>query len=359
MTRFNADLLRVARQSRGLSQAELANESSVSQGAISKFENALAEPPAEMIDKLGRALHFPVSFFYEPDRVYGLPISVHPGAMYRKRASAGQRDLDRLEAEMNVQMFRLRRLLKSVELEHELPLPRLDIDEFGGDAARIAELTRRTWLIPSGPVRELTSYIERAGCIVIRMDFEGMPVDGVTLTVPGTPPCIFLNRRQPADRQRFTLAHELGHIVMHRVPSPEMEEEANTFAASLLMPAKDIRPSLASGVTIQKLAALKPAWKVSMGALLYRAKTLGCISDNQSSYLWRQMSMLGYKRIEPVELDFPAEQPTVADDLFRVHLEELKYTESQLAHAIHMLAAEFDKQRADPKKKKHFLSVVK
>lgn len=331
---FNADLLRIARQSRGFSQSLLADRSGVSQAHISKWENALLQPTEVLLSKVAGALNFPVSFFFEPDRVFGLPVSVHP--MYRKRASVGKQSIEKLEAEVNIHLFHFRRLLKSVDLAPELDLPEIEVDEYAGGAEGVAEMVRRMWLIPVGPIRNLMSYVERAGCLVILSDFDGESVDGLTVRTPDMPPCIFLNRNQPADRQRFTLAHELGHLVMHRHPSPAMEDEANAFAAALLMPARDIRPILLGGtITVPRLAALKPIWRVSMAAILVRAKTIGLLTDNQSSYLWRQMSQLQYRRREPAELDFAAEVPSVVPEVVRSHLEDLGYALSDLRTMLH------------------------
>jgi len=341
---FNADLLRVARQARGWSQTELSRQSGVSQANLSKLENGLIGPTDDVLERVADALHFPQSFFFAPDRVLGLPMSVHP--MYRKKASVGQRGLERLEAELNIRLLHIRRLLKAAEFEPDLELPELDIDEFAGDPERIAELVRRTWLVPSGPMKDLVGWVERAGCLVVQCNFASLSVDGVTISAPGMPPCIFLNRNQPADRQRFSLAHELGHIVMHRVPSPTMEDEANAFASALLMPAREIRPYLSGRLTIQKLAALKPVWRASMQALLYRAKAIGAITANQSQYLWRQISALGYRRSEPPELDFPAEVPHVLPELIRVHVEELGYRVEDLCSVLHVF--EDDLRRIHP-----------
>ena len=341
---FNADLLRIARQARGWSQTELSRQSGVSQANLSKLENELIGPTDDVLDRVAGALHFPRSLFFEPDRMYGLPISVHP--MYRKKASVGQRALERLEAELNIRLLHIRRLLKSAEFDPELPLPEMDIDEFDGDPERIAGLVRRTWLVPTGPMKDLVGRIERAGCVVVPCDFSALSVDGVTISSPGMPRCIFLNQNQPADRQRFSLAHELAHIVMHRVPSPTMEEEANAFASALLMPAQEVRPYLSGRLTVQKLAALKPVWRVSMQALLYRARTIGAISENQSQYLWRQISALGYRRNEPPELDFPAEVPTVLPEMIRVHVEDLGYEVQDLCSVLHVF--EDDLQRIHP-----------
>ncbi len=200
---------------------------------------------------------------------------------------------------------------------------------------RIADLNRRTWLVPSGPTRALVAWVERAGCIVVHCDFAALKVDGFTVQISDMPPCIFLNRNMPADRQRFSLAHELGHDVMHQVLSPDMEAEANAFASALLKPARDIRPRLSGPrLTIQNLAALKLVWRVSMAALLYRAKEIDAITENQSQYLWRQMSASGYRKAEPPELDLKVEMPTVLPEILRLHMEELGYGISELAQAL-------------------------
>ena len=170
----------------------------------------------------------------------------------------------------------------------------------------------------------------------MQCDFRTLSVDGVTMTSSGMPPCIFLNRNQPADRQRLSLSHELGHIIMHRVPSPTMEAEAYDFASALLMPSQEIRPYLSDYLTIQKLAALKLTWRVSMQALLYRAKAIGAITEHQSQYLWRQISSLGYRRSEPPELDFPAEEPKVLPEIIRIHIEDLGYKVEELCTALHV-----------------------
>jgi len=331
---FNADLVRTGRQARGWSQTELSKRSGVSQAHQSKLENGLIEPTDEVVDRIANALNLPRSLFFEPDKVQGLPMSVHP--MYRKRASVGQRSLERLEAELNIRLFHIRRLLKSADFQPELSMPKFDIEDFGGDAEPIAELVRRTWLVPMGPIKELVGWAESAGCIVMHCDFAALSVDGVTASSPGMPPCIFLNRNQPADRQRYSLGHELGHIVMHRVPSPAMEDEANAFASALLMPARDIRPYLSGRLSIQKLAELKLVWRVSMQALLYRAKTVGAITANQSQYLWRQISSMGYRRREPSELDFPVEEPGVLPEIIRIHLEDLDYGIKDLCSVLHV-----------------------
>jgi len=147
---------------------------------------------------------------------------------------------------------------------------------------------------------------------------------------------------------------------MHQVPSPQMEDEANEFASALLMPTRDIRPQLSGRrLTIQTLAALKPVWRVSMAALLYRAKEIGAITDSQSQYLWRQMSSMGYRRMEPAELDLQVEMPTILPEIVRLHLEELGYGVSDLARALRSTEDDLRALHPLPGSTARFLRVVK
>lgn len=337
MQTFNSKMIKLGRELRGCSQAVLSKEAQISQGYLSKLENGMAELLEESALKISDVLKLPASFFTQHERVYGLPVSVHP--MHRKKASVGKKELEKLHAELNFRIMHLKQLLTSVDLDAEFSIPKLDVDEFGGDVERIADLARRHWLIPPGPIDNLIAVAENAGCIVTVMPFQGANIDGVTLNIPGLAPCIFLNQDCPADRMRFTLAHELGHLIMHSVPTPTMEEEANSFASALLMPKADIRPAL-SRITIERLAYLKPVWKVSMASLLMRSKSLGKITPNQSQYLWRQFSSRGYRTREPITLDFPHESPTVLNSIVDVHLKELGYTANDLANLLHIFPSE-------------------
>lgn len=148
--------------------------------------------------------------------------------------------------------------------------------------------------------------------------------------VPGLPPLFFVNDALTPDRERLTLAHELGHLVMHRSPSATMEDEAFEFAGEFLMPAREIQPFLGN-LTLPRLAALKAEWRVSMAALITHATRLGAITERQARYLWMQMSKAGYRQREPAELDFSKEEPRLLGDLFDLHRDEFGYSITDLS----------------------------
>lgn len=352
-------MLQIARQLRAMGQQDLAEATGVSQGSLSKIENGLKQPDDEQAARIAGELKLPLSFFAQSDRVYGLPLSVH--AMFRKRASTGVRVLDQLQAELNLRVMHLRRFMKAVDVHAEFELPAFDLEDFGKSPTAVAEAVRRMWLIPSGPIPSLTDVVERAGCIIIPCHFSSGAVDGVSLRLPGLPGLIFLNAGQPVDRQRFSLAHELGHLILHRQPTPAMEEEANEFAGAFLMPRKDIAGDLSGHLTLERLAFLKPIWRASMGSLLYRARELNFISDNQSQYLWRQMSMAGYRKVEPVEISAEPDKPKLLDTMLQYHVKTLGYTLADLAQALHVLPDELPNlySIAERPQAKQHLRVVK
>ncbi len=356
---FNSNLLIIARQARGLSQEALSRKIKISQGYLSKVENRLMIPNDDVVKKLSSILDFPISYFYQPDMIYGQPLSVHidtkPFSMARKQ-KLGEGILDIIDAQNNHHIMNISRLMKGVNWhEPELPLPFYDIDEHKGDAQEIASLVRRTWRVPRGPIQNLTEYIERAGILVIWCDFNGAAIDGMTLFVhnKNIPITILLNYSQPADRMRFTLAHELGHIVMHRIATIEMEKQANEFANAFLMPPADIRRDFGEIVTLMRLAMLKPIWKVSMQALLMCAHSIGIIDKTQNAYLWRQINAKNIKRQEPASLDFPHELPSVFPKLLRIYYEDYKYSLEDLSKTLHMTPSYIEElyRFADPSKK--------
>ena len=336
---FNPEMFLVAREYRGDSQSSLAKKSQISQARLSKIENGVSLPDDDVIEAIAEQLNFPVNFFYQSGRAIGQPMSVH--AMFRKRASVGVKALNKLTAELSIRLLNLKALLRSVDIDASLRLPEYDIEDYDHDSVAIAKMIRNTWLLKNGPVTNLTNLIEKSGVVIFWCDFSYAMVDGVSLRIPGLPPCIFLNRDRPADRMRFSLAHELGHLVMHRQTSETMENEANAFAAELLMPAESIIPDLRGKITLAELARLKRVWRVAMQALLMRAKTLGLISRNQSEYLWRQMSMYGYRKQEPINTEFPHEIPQTLSEIIKLHESQLEYSIDDFARMARISNGDF------------------
>lgn len=331
MERINPDMIVIARESRGLTQSSMATKLSVTQGKISKIESGLLGVSEDMMNKISNLLRYPEHFFCMDEKICGPGISGMGFLYHRKRQNIPIKTVAAIQAQMNIRRIHISRLLRSVELNSPNEMPHYDVDDYNGNIQEIARAVRAAWQLPRGPIRNLTEAIESASGIVIKCDFETTKIDALSQYYPGLPPLFFINSKSPGDRLRFTLAHELAHIVMHRLPNPDMEEEADQFASEFLMPSSELSPSL-SNVNLRTLANLKPYWKVSMAAILYRARQLGKISASNYQYLWMQMGKAGYRKHEPV--DIPIEEPSTLKRLIAIYRNNLNYSLSEISQIM-------------------------
>ncbi len=350
----NPQMVILARESRGLGQKALAEALAVSQGTISKIETGLIPLSDEIIELLSEILDYPPHFFRQEGGIVGIGIAE---VFHRKRQNVPQRVLNKIYAHMEIRIKHISALLVSVEVPSNAP--RMEIDEYGGHVEEIARAVRAHWQIPRGPVNDVTKAVEDAGIIVIPFDFETSLVEAISRWIPGLPPLFLVNEYTPKDRYRMSLAHELGHMVMHTYPTPDIEEQAFRFAAEFLLPERDIITDL-QDLSLPKLANLKRYWKVSMAALLKRAEELHTLSPNQARYLWSQMSKAGYKTREPIELDVSGEQPRLLHELIESHQKELEYTVEDLRQLIPLNDEELWKfYLQDPLLSRPYLKVMK
>ncbi|BCI50751.1 DNA-binding protein [Mycolicibacterium litorale] len=178
---------------------------------------------------------------------------------------------------------------------------------------RAAELRTILGQEESGPIRNLTALIERAGvCIIPIAGLAG--VDGLSAWVNGVP-VIGIDPSAPGDRFRFGLAHECGHLTLHNRHHDNVEREANRFAGALLFPQDDFDAAMVDKVKLQDFISLKNAWGMSIAATIYRAHELEYIDD--ARYRALQIQTSKWRRSEPGE--FRASTGTLLPRLVEVN----------------------------------------
>ncbi|TQO18526.1 Zn-dependent peptidase ImmA (M78 family) [Rhodoglobus vestalii] len=312
------------RVARGLSQKDLAVAAGITQGFLSKLEAGAVPLDSEKARVLAEALGVRPGIF-------GVNISHDARIFHRKLASLPIKADKRLRAESALLQSQVSSLLggdlPSLTLERD-PLP--DDDMY--TPSDIARRLRSRWKLGTGPIDDLVAVAESHGILVVIHDMQTLRLDAIATWPAGGAPVIFLADHAPADRQRFTMAHEIGHAVMHELPTIEQESEADQFASEFLMPAATIRSEL-SDVSLKNLAALKRRWGVSIAALARRARDLSLMSDNQYKNFNIYMSSSGMKKREPVEL--PVHEPRLIHDLLDQRLAEGR-TIDELATAAWM-----------------------
>jgi Zn-dependent peptidase ImmA (M78 family)/DNA-binding XRE family transcriptional regulator len=325
--KLNPKMIALARESRGLSQLELAEKLEVSPSHMSRIEKDFIEVGEHHLKSISTVLNYPEGFFYEAGE------NIPPALALRKRNIVAQKVLLPVEAQVNIYRLNVEKLLTAIN-QTDINLPILDIEKLGSPAEAARKL-RKLWKIEKGTIHNLTEVLEENGLISVNFDFNTERVDGMSILANNKFPIVFSNKRSLGDRQRFTLAYELGHLVMHLQTNPsftrDISHEANEFAAEFLMPEKDIKGDFKDGVTLNILADLKRKWKVSMQALLYRANDIGIITDNQKRYLINQFNSMNIRRREPAELDIPRESPMKLRDMITNYKNKQKLNVKQLA----------------------------
>ena len=308
---INTEMLALAREALGLTQKDLANQIGCRQSRLSKIESGEILPQENDIQSFVKVLGQVSDFFFQTGTA--MPASV---SFYRKTQSLPSKMLRQCNAQMNLRRIQIEKQIGQVKLGNR-ELPHLPPGKNGG-AKCVAQKVRQEWGINRGTVQHLTKLVEDTGCVIVEYSFPSPKLDGLCIRAAQKPPIIFLNKDMPKSRRRLSLAHELGHLVMHTDPHKEVEDEAWEFAGELLMPAAEIEQQF-DRLNLDKLGQLKKEWGLSMQAILYRAKKLGKISESYYRFLLMQIGKCGYRINEPFEDAIPDEKPTELDMRLKTH----------------------------------------
>lgn len=326
MSTTNPRMITLAREAEGLTQSSLAHTVGISQALLSKIEHGLEEPKDAVVDGIARTCRVPRNFLSQTDEILGESLV---DFYHRKRLTLPAKPLKQAHAIVNVVRLETLRLLRNLELTGVTPLPVFP-SNIHTDASEVAGLVRATWRLQPGPLPDLVALIEATGVPIVVMDLGHEKLSAVSLPGLISRHVVVLNGMLPPSHQRFALAHELGHLVMHSGdPTPEMERDADEFASALLMPAADIRPRLRN-LRFRDLGALKPLWRVSLAALIRRAHDLDEITDRQYRWFNMQLNKLpGGRKQEPGE--FSHEEPRLVRHLIEHYERDLGYSRDDVA----------------------------
>ena len=325
---INSDMLQLARDYRRLSQTELAKRVRITQAAISKIEAGITqEVSGNLLQDFSSALDFPKEFFLQNETVTNIGSS----ALYnRGRKKITVSDMKWIEANINLFRWHVKKLLNGLIVNNPKRLPVFSIEDENNPATAARKL-RAFWQIAMGPIKNLTALLESAGIIIIPIDFGTRHLDGTCMWLADSPPLIFVNKNLPADRYRWTICHELGHLVMHTEPREMQEQEADAFAGEFLMPAAEISLDFKNKLSLQLFAELKNYWLVSMAALVRQAYNLRKMSDRTYRYYNINLRKLG----NPEPNQFEKEEPKAWREIIECYSNELGYTTEQFQQFLH------------------------
>ncbi len=335
--KINQRLIIIARETRGLTQYELAEKLEISPAHMSKMEQGSVEIYDEYIDKLVDILDYPKSFFYEEFEPMA-PILNH-----RRRNVVAQKLITQIDAQINVYSMHISKVSQELGLKAQI-MPCIDTEKFGTPYNCAKEL-RKIWKLKELVIDNLTKIIEEKGIMIVSFNFGTDRVDSRTVITEDGQAIIFVNKSLLGDRLRFSLAYELAHLIMHHCAMPSMDRdigsEANKFAAEFLVPEKDVTKDMKETVNLDLLGKLKVKYKVSMQSLVYRADDLEIITDNQKRYLIQQFNQLKIRKREPQEYDVAKETPSLLRNLLTQFKTKHKADAHKMAELLHINYAEY------------------
>lgn len=319
---FEGERLILARQLSGLKKVQLAQLVGMSPASVTAWESGQKKPNSATIARLCMALRVEPQFFAPGSNRSVATAPPH----FRSLRSTTRTAQDRAFAYGRLVGDIAAVIERSVELPGpNLPAFPLNATETSNNGPEgIARAVREGFGLPVGPVQHLIRLAERLGVLVVFSAPQTASIDAYSLEVSGRPIIVLNPEKNDYYRQRFDVAHELGHLIMHVDAEPGgkiAEEQANRFAAEFLTPAEQIRTSLPSTTTKkgwERLAQLKEHWGVSIQALLFRARALGVMTDVAYRNAMMRISSWGWRRAEPgnvVALEMPSLLPGALEAL--------------------------------------------
>jgi len=313
---FIPSRLVTARHARGLRQNELAEAINRTPATLSKWESDSYphSPDHEGLEKLSGVLNVGVSWFFKPFETNG------SAPFYRSMKSA----LSLARSKMAAQL----RLVDEIHttLSEWVEFPDVDIPDLMlgrdykdlrfEDIDAIAVRLRDYWDLGDDPIDDLMLLIENAGVAVAEDFVDSAKLDGISQWIANRPVMLLAKDKEGGVRRRFDAAHELGHLLLHRHVSENeiatnialIEEQAMAFAGAFLLPTAAFVSSTYE-ISLDGFADVKPRWKVSVAAMIKRARALDLVSEEHERNLWKYYSYKRWRGNEPYDDRLEVERP--------------------------------------------------
>jgi len=330
MNNFNGERLKLARIYRNMTASELAEKIGVSRQAVLQYEKNESKPKLETEFTIITTLHFPRDFFYM-DNLEKMPVE---NTFFRALSSTKKIDLQTQEEKTRFIVY-IYEFLNNYFNYPQLDLPEIDIDLNNKEIIEdIAIKVRNYWGLGNQPIENMVNLLENKGIIVSTLNLYNKKIDAFTQVHEINNKekyCVVLsNDKQSVARRNFDAAHELGHIILHKniekleeLSSEEqrkLEDQANAFAAAFLLPKNVFFNDLKDPLNLEYYKELKKKWKVSIAAMVMRARQLGRINNSQYVDLVKAMNYRKWRTREPLDNQWKL-QETI---LFKKSIDMLK-----------------------------------
>lgn len=342
-----AERFKSARLMNGFSLQDLADAlgSTLSRQALHRYEKGEVIPDAEKINMLSKALNISPDYFFRTTKVEFSDIE------YRKLSRMSQKDVAIINETTKEYLSRYLELEEIIGLPHSFDNPLKDFGKVTTyeQVNEAAELLRKEWSLGTGPIFNIVELLEDKNIKVVKLDVNE-DFDGLQTFVNGDIPVVAYNVRKAnkPDRIRFTLLHELAHLLLKFGDITERKKETlcHQFSGAILLPEETIKVELGAHrnkLSTLELGNIKKQYGISMQAIVMRAKVCGIINDHYTKQFFFFMKQMNWRVDEPVEYQGAEESNRFDQLLFRALIED-QISMSKAASLSNQSLAEFKKQ---------------
>lgn len=329
--------LHQARQANGLSLRALAEQVGVSAMMLSKYERGESVPSSDVLLELSDALGVRTEYFFRTAAI-DLERIEHRNKHRWKLPKLAE---TKVLADVRDQLERWQALDAVVpapwsvrfSLPDDLPDSIVELDEVEDVAVRV----RHYWNLGLNPIPDLIDTLEARGIKVFTTRFDDPRFEGMSARADQHH-VVVVGQSWPGDRQRFTLAHELGHLVLDERLDDDLDKEkaADRFAGAFLVPAAKVIEALGArrrSLEVYELYLLKQEYGLSIGGWSYRARDNSVIAKSTHSTFWRMLVSKGWDKTEPGD-EYPSEKPRLFEQTVYRALSEDFISESKAAELL-------------------------
>ncbi|HLS11594.1 MAG TPA: XRE family transcriptional regulator [Flavobacteriaceae bacterium] len=282
--------IKSGRKLRAFSQQKLADAIGVSKQMISKYENSVSVPSSGVMIKMAKSLGLSLDYFFTPPTVELGEIN------FRKKSKLSVKRLDAIKEEVKL------KLSNYLEVENILKIDTIfDIAaqirslNASSDIEEVVRVIREDWQIGFDPVHNITQLLEDQKIKVIEIAEKENLFDGMAALIDDKYAVIVINENFSIERKRFTLLHELGHLILAvpNVDNKEEEKYCNHFAAEFLFPKADVLKEFGrkrNAISVEELIETQKKYGISIQAIIYRLLDANIISKSQQTSFYKQIN---------------------------------------------------------------------
>ncbi len=322
-----AEKLQSARRMNGYSLQELADklERRISRQALHRYEKGEVIPDSKMLHELSVALRVKQDYFFRTTQIELGPLEFRK---LKKLPGKEQSKITEYARDILSRYLELEEIL-CIKSQFQNPLEKVGAISSFEDIEKAAAKVRHAWKLGVDPISNAIELLENNYIKVVEIESEDA-FDGMQTRVNNDIPVIVINksRMKSPDRIRFTVLHELGHLLLplNNLLEKEKEKYCHQFAAALLFPKETIVRELGAvrkKLSIQELGALKQQYGISIQAIVFRSGDLGIISGSYVKQFMFLMAHNQWRVVEPIQYHGVERSNRFRQLIFRALAEEL------------------------------------